>query len=73
MPPKRARAVSVETPAGAAASIPPRNNTAASDAAASTDGTAAVVGPYWLAKTEPDEFSYEMLVKKGREPWTGMA
>jgi predicted RNA-binding protein with PUA-like domain len=26
----------------------------------------------WLAKTEPDEFSYEDLERRGREPWTGV-
>ena len=27
---------------------------------------------YWLAKTEPDEFSYDDLERKGREPWNGV-
>lgn len=27
---------------------------------------------YWLLKTEPEEFSWGMLVEKGREPWTGV-
>ena len=27
---------------------------------------------YWLVKTEPDEFSWDDLVKKGREAWTGV-
>jgi predicted RNA-binding protein with PUA-like domain len=27
---------------------------------------------YWLMKTEPDEFSYADLERKGREPWTGV-
>jgi predicted RNA-binding protein with PUA-like domain len=27
---------------------------------------------YWLVKTEPEEFSWDDLVKKGREPWTGV-
>lgn len=27
---------------------------------------------YWLLKTEPEEFSWGMLVGKGREPWTGV-
>jgi predicted RNA-binding protein with PUA-like domain len=27
---------------------------------------------YWLMKTEPEEFSWDDLVKKGCEPWTGV-
>jgi predicted RNA-binding protein with PUA-like domain len=27
---------------------------------------------YWLAKTEPEEFSYDDLEQKGREPWSGV-
>jgi len=27
---------------------------------------------YWLMKTEPEEFSYADLERKGREPWTGV-
>lgn len=27
---------------------------------------------YWLLKTEPEEFSWGMLVERGREPWTGV-
>ncbi len=27
---------------------------------------------YWLMKTEPDEFSFADLERKGREPWTGV-
>jgi predicted RNA-binding protein with PUA-like domain len=27
---------------------------------------------YWLLKTEPAEFSWSMLVERGREPWTGV-
>lgn len=27
---------------------------------------------YWLAKTEPEEFSYGDLVRKGRESWNGV-
>jgi len=27
---------------------------------------------YWLLKTEPEEFSYADLVRRGREPWNGV-
>ncbi len=27
---------------------------------------------HWLMKTEPEEFSYEMLEERGREPWNGV-
>ncbi len=27
---------------------------------------------YWLMKSEPDEFSFADLERKGREPWTGV-
>ena len=27
---------------------------------------------YWLMKTEPDEFSFAELQRRGREPWTGV-
>ncbi|HWI50898.1 MAG TPA: EVE domain-containing protein [Symbiobacteriaceae bacterium] len=27
---------------------------------------------YWLMKTEPEEFSYADLERKGREPWNGV-
>jgi predicted RNA-binding protein with PUA-like domain len=27
---------------------------------------------YWLVKTEAEEFSWDDLVQKGREPWTGV-
>jgi predicted RNA-binding protein with PUA-like domain len=27
---------------------------------------------YWLLKTEPEEFSWDDLTHKGREPWTGV-
>lgn len=27
---------------------------------------------YWLMKTEPEEFSYDDLERKGREPWNGV-
>jgi len=27
---------------------------------------------HWLFKTEPNEFSWDDLVRKGREPWTGV-
>lgn len=27
---------------------------------------------YWLLKTEPEEFSWGMLVERGQEPWTGV-
>lgn len=27
---------------------------------------------YWLLKTEPEEFSWGMLVAREREPWTGV-
>lgn len=28
--------------------------------------------PYWLLKTEPEEFSYADLERAGREPWNGV-
>lgn len=27
---------------------------------------------YWLLKTEPEEFSFADLMRKGREPWNGV-
>lgn len=27
---------------------------------------------HWLMKSEPDEFSFEELVRRGKEPWTGV-
>lgn len=27
---------------------------------------------HWLMKTEPDEFSYDDLERRGREPWNGV-
>lgn len=27
---------------------------------------------YWLMKTEPEEFSYDDLAGRGREPWNGV-
>lgn len=27
---------------------------------------------HWLMKSEPDEFSFEELERKGKEPWTGV-
>jgi predicted RNA-binding protein with PUA-like domain len=27
---------------------------------------------YWLLKTEPEEFSWDDLARKGSEPWTGV-
>ncbi len=28
--------------------------------------------PYWLLKTEPEDFSYDDLVRNGRERWNGV-
>jgi predicted RNA-binding protein with PUA-like domain len=28
--------------------------------------------PYWLMKTEPEDFSYLDLERRGREPWNGV-
>ena len=27
---------------------------------------------HWLMKSEPDEFSFAELERKGQEPWTGV-
>jgi predicted RNA-binding protein with PUA-like domain len=27
---------------------------------------------YWLMKSEPDEFSFQELERRGKEPWTGV-
>jgi predicted RNA-binding protein with PUA-like domain len=27
---------------------------------------------HWLMKSEPDEFSFQELERKGKEPWTGV-
>lgn len=27
---------------------------------------------HWLMKSEPDEFSFEELARRGKEPWTGV-